>query len=177
MKARLAASIALASALIVGTTGCTLVSINGTLKPYQPSDGAGATLGDLKLRNVLGLSEDGTDVALVFSIVNEGSDDETVTVQFTDGDGDKNDVELEVPAGEALAVGGPDDDQLVLRGADVTVGSLLDVYFYAAGDAEGTSVKVPVLDGTQLEYSELLPGPAPKPVASPSASPSAEPAE
>ncbi len=57
MKARLAASIALASALLVGTAGCTLVSINGTLKPYQPSDGAGASIGDLEFRNVLGLSE------------------------------------------------------------------------------------------------------------------------
>jgi hypothetical protein len=175
VKARLAASIALASALLVGTAGCTLVSINGTLKPYQPSDGAGASIGDLEFRNVLGLSADGEDVALVFSVVNEGDSDETVKVQFTDGDGDKVDTEIEVGAGESVAIGHSADDQLVLRGVDATVGSLLPVYF-SFGDA-GEVIEVPVLDGTQLEYSDLLPGPAPKPVASPSASPSAEPAE
>lgn len=169
MKARLAASIALASALLVGTSACTLVSINGTLKPYQPSDGAGATIGELKVRNILGLSENGEDVALVFSIVNESDSDETVKLQYTDGDGDKHDVELDVPAGEALAVGHTADDQLVLRGADAVVGSTIDIYF--SYDGEGDSVAVPVLDGTQLEYSDLLPGPAPKP--SPSVSPSA----
>src|SRR5690606_7681565 len=91
VKSRLAASIALATALALGTAGCTLVSINGTLKPYQPSDGAGASIGDIQVRNLLGLSDDGEDVALVFSLVNESSSDETVTLQFTDGDGVKHD--------------------------------------------------------------------------------------
>lgn len=171
MKARLAASIALATVLLTGTAGCTLVSVNGTLKPYQPSDGAGATVGDLKLRNVLGLSEDGADVALVFSIVNESGDDQTVTVQYTDADGDKHDQELQVEAGESLAVGHTSDDQFVLRDVDATVGGLIDVYFFAEGDKTGKSVAVPVLDGTQLEYTDLLPGPAPKPSASPSTGP------
>ena len=171
MKARLAASVALAAALLIGTSACTLVSVNGTLKPYQPSDGAGVTVGDLKVRNILGLSEDGKDVALVFSIVNEGDSDASVKLQYTDGDGDKQDIKLEVDAGESLAVGHTADDQLVLRDVDVTVGALLDVYF--SYDSNGKSVAVPVLDGTQLEYTDLLPGPAPKP--SPSAPPSPSP--
>lgn len=171
MKARLATSIALATALLVGTSGCTLVSINGTLKPYQPSDGAGANVGDLKVRNLLGLSEDGEDVALVFSIVNESSDDETVTLQYTDGSGDKHDVELEVEAGKSLAVGHSADDQLVLRGVDAVVGSVVAVYF--SYDNVGKLIDVPVLDGTQLEYSDLLPGQAPKPSVEPSPSHSA----
>ena len=175
MKARLAASIALATALLAGTAGCTLVSIKGTLKEYQPSDGAGATIGSLELRNVLGLSEDGKDVALVFTIVNEGDSDETVTIQFTDGDGDKNDTTIEVEAGESFVVGHSADDQLVLRGADATVGGLVDVYFFAEGEQLGKVVEVPVLDGTQLEYSDLLPGPAPKPSPSVTPSPSATP--
>jgi hypothetical protein len=173
VKARLAASIALASALLVGTSACTLYSINGTLKPYQPSDGAGATIGELKVRNILGLSESGEDVALVFSIVNESDSDETVKLQFTDGDGDKQDVELTVPAGESLPVGHTADDQLVLRGADATVGGTIPIYF--SYDDHGDSIAVPVLDGSQLEYSDLLPGPAPKP--SPSVSAVAEDAE
>jgi len=168
VKARLAASIALAAALLVGTSACTLVSVNGTLKPYQPSDGVGANIGDVQVRNMLGLSEDGEDVALVFSVVNSGSSNQTVTIQFTDGDGDKHDVDVDVPAGESVPVGHTADDQLVLRGADVTVGSLIPVYVYVKDDETGKGLQIPVLDGTQLEYSDLLPGPAPKP--SPSAS-------
>lgn len=175
MKARLAASIALSAALLVGTSACTLISVNGTLKPYQPSDGVGATIGDVQVRNMLGLSDDGADVALVFSIINTSSSDETVTIQFTDGDGDKHDVDVDVPSRATVAVGNSADDQLVLRGADVTVGSLIPVYLFVKGDETGKGLQIPVLDGTQLEYSDLLPGPAPKP--SPSVGAIAEDAE
>jgi len=122
------------------------------------------------VRNMLGLSEDGEDVALVCSIVNEGTSDQTVKLQFTDGDGDKNDVSLTVPAGQSLAVGHTADDQLVLRGADVAVGGVVGVY--VSYDSYGKLIEVPVLDGSQREYSDLLPGPAPKPSATPEPTPS-----
>ena len=167
MKARLAASIALAAALLVGTSACTLVSVNGTLKPYQPSDGAGATIGDIKVRNVLGLSEDGKDVALVLSLVNEGSTSETVTLQYTDGDGEKHDTEaFTVAAGKVVNIGHTADDQLVLRDADIVVGGRINVHFSLGTAGVAESIAVPVLDGTQLEYNDLLPGvPSPSPSA------------
>jgi hypothetical protein len=163
VKARLAASIALAAALLVGTSACTLVSVNGTLVEYQPSDGAGASVGDIQVRNVLGLSEDGKDVALVLSLVNEGQKSQTVTLQYENADGKKVDTAFVVPAGEALEIGHSADDQFVLRGVDVIVGSRIDVHFSLGGGGAAKTVQVPVLDGTQVEYSDLLPGAEPSP--------------
>ena len=56
MKSRLVASVALAGALLLGTTGCTLGAVTGTLVHYQPSDGVAANVGDVKVRNLIGLS-------------------------------------------------------------------------------------------------------------------------
>ena len=160
MKARHAASIALAGALLLGTSGCTLFAIQGTLVHYEPSDGVGTSVGDLKFRNIIGLSADGKDVALVFTVINTSDKAEKVTVQFTDGDGDKQDATFTVQGHKALGIGAKGEDDLVLRGADVTVGGLLAVYLQY-GDEPGQQVLVPVLDGSTAAYTDLLPTPLP----------------
>ena len=168
MKARLAASIALAAALLIGTSACTLVSINGTLKPYEPSDGAGAVVGDLKFRNVLGLSEDGTDVALVLTIVNEGRESQKVNFSFDDESGEEQTMTVTVSGNSSLNLGHSEDEQFVLRDVDATVGGLLPVYVIY-GSEQGKQIQVPVLDGSSLEYNDLLPQPKPtiKPTSTP----------
>ena len=160
MKARRAASIALAGALLLGTSGCTLFAVQGTLVHYEPSDGVGTQVGDLKFRNIIGLSDDGKDVALVFTVINAGDNAKKLSVQFTDGDGDKQVVTLTVKGHESLGIGARGEDDLVLRGADTTVGGLLPVYLQY-GDEPGQQVLVPVLDGSTAAYSDLLPSPLP----------------
>lgn len=159
-RTRLAVSVALAAALLVGTSACTLFSINGTLKHYEPSDGAGANVGDLKFRNVLGLSDDGTDVALVLTIVNEGKESQIVDFQFDDADGDKQTMSVTVQGNSSLPIGQTADHQFVLRDVDTTVGGLLPV-FVQYGKVPGKQIQVPVLDGTTVAYTDLLPSPAP----------------
>ena len=160
MKARRAASIALAGALLLGTSGCTLFAVQGTLVHYEPSDGVGAQVGDLKFRNIIGLSDDGKDVALVFTVINAGDSAHKLSVQFTDGAGDKQSVTLTVKGHESLGIGAQGEDDLVLRGVDITVGGLLPVYLQY-GDEPGQQVLVPVLDGSTAAYSDLLPSPLP----------------
>lgn len=176
MKARRAASIALAAALLIGTSACTLVSVNGTLKHYEPSDGTATTIGDLKLRNVLGISEDGEDVALVLSIINGGSEDGAVVFQYEDENGDKQELTVAIDPNSTTTVGHTEEEQLVLRGVGATVGGLLPVYVtFTDGKtkkvSQGKQIYVPILDGSTVEYGPLLPSPLPTPSATPSSTP------
>ena len=154
MIARRAASVILAGAVALGMTGCSFIATQATLIPYQPSDGVAATAGDIEVHNAIALSADGTDVALVLNIVNNGSP-AIVTFQVTDAAGEKVDKTVYAAAGLS-SVGNTGDDQLVFENVGVTVGSLLPVYLVDPGKA-GEGVLVPVLDGTLPEYAPLLP--------------------
>ena len=172
VKLRLVASVALAAALLVGTSACTLVSVNGSLKPYGPSDGANESVGDLKIRNILGLSEDGADVALVLTIVNTAKESQKVNFSFDDADGEERTMTVTVSGNSILDLGHSADDQFVLRDVDVTVGATLPVYVQY-GSEQGKQIHVPVLDGTTVAYSDLLPQPKPtiKPTGTPTPAP------
>lgn len=161
MKSRLVASIALASALLLGTTGCTLSSVTGTLVPYQPSDGTAATVGDIKVRNLIGLSENGDDISLLMTIVNAGDSSASVNFQYDDESGDKSTITIVVPGNSSVNVGsGGDAEEAILREAGATIGGLIPVYIQY-GDEAGKQVQVPVLDGATEAYADLIPGPLP----------------
>jgi hypothetical protein len=169
VKARRAASILLAAGLLFSATGCTLFAVQGTLRHYEPSDGVGANIGDVKLRNVLGLSADGKDVAIVLTIVNEGDNGATVEFQFENGSGEKKTQFVYVRPHASKSVGNVDDSKLVLRGIDTTVGGLVPLYVQY-GDVQGKQLLVPVLDGTLASYTDLLPSPEPTPSPTPTPS-------
>ncbi|WP_136708601.1 DNA modification methylase [Agromyces sp. H66] len=152
MKARLAASAALALGLALGASGCSMITYQATTEKYEPSDGVSADLGDLDLRNILVVSEDGEDGTLVMSVVNQGDRRATLGVQFGEGDV----VEVAVPAGQTLVLGSDDEEPVVLEGIDAEVGGLIPLYFQY-GDVEGVEKMVPVLDGRLPEYSDLAP--------------------
>jgi hypothetical protein len=160
VKARRAASIALAAALLIGTAGCTLTAVQGTQVHYQPSDGTAATIGDIDLRNVLGLSEDGKSVALVFTIINNGSSEQTINFQYENASGEKKTEKVVVDGDSSVGIGGDGQDNMTLRGLDVQVGGLLPV-FVQFGDEQGKQLQVPILDGELEAYSDLLPVPLP----------------
>src|SRR5690606_37225954 len=63
IKSRLVASVALAVAVAVGTSGCAMVSTQATTIPYSPADGVNIPdSGPLKVRNVLIVAdEEGID--------------------------------------------------------------------------------------------------------------------
>lgn len=157
MKARLAASAALALGVALGASGCSMITYQATTEHYDASDGVSANVGDLDLRNILVVSDDGVDGTLVLTIVNTGEDDVDLDVQV---DGDT--VTIPVDAGATVAFGtdaveGLDEvEPIVLEGIDVEPGSLLPIYFQY-GSAEGVEKQVPVLDGRLPEYESLVP--------------------
>jgi hypothetical protein len=154
VKARLAASAALALGLALGASGCSMLTYQATTEHYDASDGVSANVGDLDLRNVLVVSEDGVDGNLVMTVVNTGEDDVTLGVQFGEGGGEVVDVEVE--AGQTLVLGSDEEDPVLLEGIDAEVGGLLPLYFQY-GDVEGIEKMVPVLDARLPEYADLAP--------------------
>ncbi|MFF2372669.1 hypothetical protein [Agromyces sp. NPDC058110] len=149
MKARLAASAVLALGLAVGATGCSMITYQATTEHYDASDGVSVTVGDLDLRNILVVSEDGEDGNLVMTVVNTGDRDQTLEIEAGSAT-----QELEVEAGSTLVLGDGENEPVLLEGIDAEVGGLTPIFFQYASE-EGIEKQVPVLD------DRLYPGLAP----------------
>lgn len=155
MKSRVAASIALAAALLLGATGCTFSANIATEQPYDPSDGVGAEVGELSIRNALLIGEDPDELNLVMTVVSTSNTDRRVTVQW-EADGERVSEQIFVAANGRTAFGGPEQDQVLVTGAGATIGGLVPVFFAYPG-AEGVEVLIPVLDGSLPEYELFIP--------------------
>jgi hypothetical protein len=160
VKARLAASAALALGLALGTSGCSMLTYQATTEHYDASDGVSANVGDLDLRNILIVSDDGETGNLIMTIVNNGTDDVRLGVQFGEGGGETQQIEVE--SGSTVTFGVDDAEGIdvvepvLLEGMNAEVGGLLPMYFQY-GDAEGVEKQVPVIDSRLPEYADLAP--------------------
>ena len=159
MIARAAASVIIAGALLLGTSACSFFAPQATLIHYEPSDGTAATVGDIKARNVIALSDDGVTANLIMTVINEGDTRQLVTFQYTDATETAQTASVYVGPGRTNIVYADSEESITLAGLDIVVGSLFPVYVQY-GDEEGKSMLVPVLDGTQEQFSTLLPTPA-----------------
>ena len=153
MKARLAASAALALGIAIGGSGCAMITYQATTEKYDPSDGVSADLGTIDLRNVLVVSEDGEEGNLIASISNTGEDDATLEIEVVET-GDT--FEVDVDAGETVSLGAADEEPLLIADLGAEVGGLVAIYFQH-GTEEGRELGVPVLDGRLPEYEDLVP--------------------
>lgn len=155
MKTRVAASIALAAALMLGTTGCTFSANIATQKDYDPSDGVGAEVGELAIRNALLIGDEPDTLNLVMTVVSSANTDRRVTVQWQAG-GTRVTEEVFVAANGRTSFGGPDQDSVLVTDTGATIGGLVPIFFAYSG-ADGVEVLVPVLDGSLPEYELYLP--------------------
>src|SRR5688572_2018272 len=81
---RAAASVIVAGALVLGTSACNFIAPQRTHDIYNPAAGVSATVGDVKVLNVMAIaSEDGEAVSLVFTIANDGDRGVSVNLQYT----------------------------------------------------------------------------------------------
>jgi hypothetical protein len=151
VKARLAASAALALGIAIGGSGCAMITYQATTEKYDPSDGVSADIGALDVRNILVVSDDGDEGNLVFSVTNTGTDDATLQIQVAG-----EDVEVDVDAGQTVSPGAGDEEPVLIERLDAEVGGLVPVFLTTEG-AEGREVSVPVLDGRLPEYEDLVP--------------------
>lgn len=158
MRARAVAAIALSGALALSLSGCTMWMHVETARPYHPSDGVNVTVGDLQLRNVLVLTEDGELGNLIGTAVNLTGSDIDFTVQWK-ADGQYQEVELTADANGRTSFG--IDDQVTLEPLGESAGGLLEAVVHLTDDQKG--VRIPVLDATLVEYEDALPTPTPTP--------------
>lgn len=158
MKSRIAASI-LAAGLLIGLTGCGMVTPIATQIEYNAGDGVSATLGDVALRNVFVVTNQTASKAnngsLVLTAFNNGVTDQRVNVQYT-SNGVKTNLYIDVPARSSIALGVDGVAPIPLTGIDSPAGSMMTITFQA-GSAETQNVLVPVLDTTLEMYQDLGP--------------------
>ncbi|MCU1416582.1 MAG: hypothetical protein JWP32_756 [Schumannella sp.] len=179
MRARVAASAALAALLAVTLAGCNFFTPQTTLKPYDASDGVSTIVGDVHISNALVLSEDGVSGNLLFTAVNDSNKPVDLTVQY-ESLGKRTDLPLKVDASGSSQFGFGDGGQLFLTAIDTKPGGVIAIYFQY-GDQPGKQLMVPVLDGSLEQYSPFLPQtptPTPTPIESgtPTPDPTATPA-
>jgi hypothetical protein len=178
VKSRLIASIAVGAAVILGASGCAMISPQTTTVPYSPSDGINVPDvpgAPLQVRNALVITNAGVAGNLVAAIVNQTDRDETLTINISDTAVSKT---VDVPANSTVSLGTEDTPPLPL--AVRTKPGATVLMEFQSGDAQGVKVHVPVLNGTLPYYKTLVPTP-PRPTASgtatasPTASPSPSP--
>ena len=83
---RVMAATVLATTAILGTSACSMMSPIASLKEYAPSDGTQGTLGSVKARNVMILtnSKEPSVYGLIGSFVNSTEKDQTFVMSYDD---------------------------------------------------------------------------------------------
>jgi hypothetical protein len=152
VKTRLITSIAVGAAVVLGTSGCAMISPQSTTLQYSPSDGMNVpdSSGPLDVRNVLIVAnEDGSEGNLVAAIVNPTDKAEVLNIEVGEG-ADAIPLTVRVPAGTTKSLGDGETEPLLIEDLDTLPGATISMYFQS-GDGEGVRTYIPVLDGT-LEY-------------------------
>ncbi|KQV08437.1 hypothetical protein ASC63_08365 [Leifsonia sp. Root112D2] len=161
MRGRIAASIVLTAAVVLGATGCTLISPQTTTEHYDASDGVSGSVGNIDVRNAILISDNGTSANLLVTLVNQDTKSHRVKIQSTTG-GDSTNEFVTVEPGATRVVGTSDDEAVVFSNIDAKPGTLHKVYFQY-GSETGLQLLVPVLTNGLPAYSTLTPTPVATP--------------
>lgn len=155
MLTRRIAATALLAALTLTTSACSLSGNVASLQPYSPSDGQQVNLENVVARNFMYLVSDSGNGFLIGSLVNRGTDNRFVKIQYIDPNTqDATDYFVEVPAGSKLDFGYNGNPAISLPVVEVP-GQTALMYFLES-DTVNATMKVPVLDGTLAEYRALI---------------------
>ncbi len=161
MTSRAFASIALGAAVILGATGCSMISPQATTIPYSAAEGINIddASGPVKVRNLFIVADEkGENGNLIGNLVNPTSEDHTVSIQIGEGS-DTLSVEVDVDANSTVVLGGTGEngaDPVLLEGLNADLGATVVSNITSGGDTVMTHL--PVLD----EKLHFLEGLAPK---------------
>ncbi len=127
---------------------------------YTPTDGAQTEAGDIGIRNVVVVADDGAATVLA-SFSNRGEADRLVEVAVGGVPAEPEGGRLDLPAGGYAAIG-PDQVRVDVPEVDAEPGSLVEVEFRFEG-APVTAVDA-VVQAPDGIYEDVVPGsPAPTP--------------
>ncbi len=163
MNSRALASIALGAAVLLGTTGCSMISPQATKIEYAAAEGINvpSASGPVDIRNLYFVVGEDDSASLIGAFVNPTGEDQRALLSIADGEN----LVVEVPAGDVVSYGV--EEHKTVESFTAKPGSMVEVAF-TSGEGQTTTVGVPVLDGT-LEYLQDSVPTAPAPTASPSA--------
>lgn len=149
MNRRLIASLAIGGALVVTTTGCSMVSPQATTIGYSAAEGTNVYgAGPVEVRNAqIVADEDGSEGNFVAALINRTDDSHQLSIEFGDGGPA---LIVRVPANTTVSLGSDENEPLLVEDLDALPGTDVTTFFQS-GDAEGSLASVPVLDGT-LDY-------------------------
>ncbi|GAA1316716.1 hypothetical protein GCM10020360_04440 [Nonlabens tegetincola] len=156
LKNRIAASLALAAALTLGMSGCSLIAHNATGVEYAPSDGVQVTSEGVALRNIMLVADEaGENFNLVFTSVNNTGAPAKVSLNMKSEGADAT-VDFVAPEG-TTSFGNPENDEevIVTTLADLQAGQTVKTYFTINGVGDLTEF-IPLLDGTLKEYQAYV---------------------
>lgn len=156
MKNRIAASLALAAALTLGMSGCSLIAHNATGVEYAPSDGVQVTSEGVALRNIMLVAdESGENFNLVFTAVNTTGGPAQVALNL-EGEGVDAALAFVAPEG-TTSFGNPanDEELLVTSLGGLKAGQTVKTYFTINGTGDLVEF-IPLLDGTLKEYQDYV---------------------
>ncbi|WP_105034973.1 hypothetical protein [Cryobacterium aureum] len=171
MRARIAASVVLAAGILLGTSACGFFAPQATSIQYNASDGVSGDVGEIHVRNALLVSTDGELANLIVSVVNPTDTLKQVLVQYESSTG-RVSQDIPVEANTTVTFGTDGAPSVILENMDSQPGSLFPVFFQY-GEETGIELLLPVLSGTQGEYSTLMPTLAPTETPTPTATPAA----
>ena len=152
-----AAALAIGAAVVLGTTGCSMISAQATTISYSAAEGVNVPdSGPLEVRNAFIVANaDGSEGNLVVGIVNDTDEPHTLNIELGEGSS-TIELSVRVPARSVVSLGSDDTEPLLVDGLDTPPGADIPGYFQS-GDSEGTLVSVPVLDGTLDYLADLVP--------------------
>jgi hypothetical protein len=165
-------ALAVSTALVLGTTGCSLTHDVTSLQEYAPSDGAQTVVDGVKALNVIYLTKHtttGTEVgAVIGSFVNTTTKPVQIRLQFTEDASESPDVissQKREWVSDVIAPGAKYDlgynenpalSGIILNNVEVAKpGSLVSIWF-AVNDGAGVELRVPALDGSLEQYAPLV---------------------
>lgn len=149
---KLLASIA-ALLTVFALAGCSLSREVASLDPYSPSDGVQVDLPELKVRNVLFVSDGQGNSVLIGSFLNTTDGTLVAQIETMDSQGKVVLTDITIPAQGKFDLGynGTEGKRLFLTELP---GSMHPVFIRAGGDP--TEIQVPILDGTLEEYRPFI---------------------
>ena len=151
VKVRVFVAAAIAAGVALGTSGCNLIQPQATTKTYTASDGVSANVGDVALRNLIVLSNDGKTGSLMMDSVN------LTTPQALHIEYKGSDVHAVIPfSTQPTTFGSETGTKIILTNINTQPGAMLQVTFTVG--SKTTTTLVPVLTTAQPEYHGLPTG-------------------
>lgn len=167
-------ALAISTAVVLGTSGCSLTNNIASMQEYAPSDGTQITVDGVKFLNMIYLTKRAVNMndrevgALIGSFVNNSDQPVQVRIQYQIDAVEAVDVisaqtfdwvsEVIAP-GEKYDIGyneSPAISAIALNNGRVTrPGDLISI-FIAVNDGPGSELKVPALDGSLEQYKALV---------------------